>query len=444
MDVKIKNKVTPYISTDIVSKNTEPYIDDDVVLKVENLSKKFCRNLKRSMYYGIIDIMRSMFSIRYKSDKLRKDEFWALDDVSFELKKGEVLGIIGENGSGKSTLLRLITGIFPPDKGRIICKGRVGSLIAVGAGFHPHMTGRENIYLNGTILGMTKKEIDEKFDEIVEFADIGEFIDAPVSTYSSGMYVRLAFAIAIFSKCDILLIDEVISVGDISFRNKSMRKLAELRQNAKGTIFISHNLDQIRVLCDRVIILDKGRIIFQGSTNEGVIQYENLSKQKRIENVSRDNKIEYRKRLKDGDRVFVEKVGLIKQNGPIDQLEAHDPLNVFMDFKVNENNCELYFVLSILNESKNVDCIFIKTNDYKPKEKIKFVPGSYRVVFKINNHHLGPGVYFLNYAIADSSTYEIYDHGLTDICFSVISNNKFERGIINVDYEYDINKKDEV
>jgi lipopolysaccharide transport system ATP-binding protein len=247
-------------------------LEDDVLIKVENLSKKFCRKLKKSMYYGAVDSIKSMLGIPLKTGYLRQEEFWALDDINFELRKGEALGIIGVNGSGKTTLLRLLTGIFPPDKGRVVIKGRVGALIAVGAGFHPHMTGRENIYLNGTILGMARKEIDEKIDEIIDFADIGDFLEAPVSTYSSGMRVRLGFAIAMHCEPDILLIDEILSVGDLSFRNKSMRKMAEFREKANGLIFISHNLEQVRVLCKNVIVLDKGRIVYYGPTHNGLVQ----------------------------------------------------------------------------------------------------------------------------------------------------------------------------
>jgi lipopolysaccharide transport system ATP-binding protein len=257
-------------------KKTDIVMSDDVVLRVENLSKKFCRTLKRSMYYGTIDIARSMIGIPFDTANLRKDEFWALDDISFELKKGETLGIIGVNGSGKSTLLRLITGIFPPDKGKIICRGRVGALIAVGAGFHPHMTGRENIYLNGTILGMSRKEIDLKIDEIIEFAEIGEFIDSPVNNYSSGMRVRLGFAIAVHCEPDILLVDEILSVGDISFRKKSMDKMESIRKNA-SVIFISHNLYQIERICSRALLLKSGKIVFQGKTNEVINQYYNTT-----------------------------------------------------------------------------------------------------------------------------------------------------------------------
>ncbi len=245
----------------------------DTVLKVEGLYKKFTRDLKRSMLYGTSDMLRSMAGLK-PNNKLRKSEFWALQDINFELKRGETLGIIGANGSGKSTLLRVINGIFPPDKGLIEVKGRIGALIAVGAGFHPHMTGRENIYLNGTLLGMSKAEIKKKFDEIVDFAEIGDFLEAPVATYSSGMRVRLGFAIAVNINPDVLLVDEVLAVGDASFQKKSAEKLNEMQQNV-SVIFISHNMRHIYRICDKVIWLNKGINNASGTPDEIVNSYLN-------------------------------------------------------------------------------------------------------------------------------------------------------------------------
>ena len=173
---------------------------DDVVLKLESVSKRFCKSLKRSMLYGVQDIARDLFHVRQPNTLLRQDEFWALDNVSFKLRRGECLGIIGSNGAGKSTLLKMLSGIILPDKGAIEIYGRVGALIELGAGFHPMLTGRENIYINGSILGLSKKEIDKKFESIVDFAKLKEFIDTPVKFYSSGMYVRLGYAVAAHPK----------------------------------------------------------------------------------------------------------------------------------------------------------------------------------------------------------------------------------------------------
>lgn len=263
----------------------------DTLIKVENLSKKFCKSMKRSMYYGSVDILRSMLGISYPTETLRKGEFWALKDINFELKRGETLGLIGMNGSGKSTLLRMLSGIFPPDKGKITINGSVGSLIAVGAGFHPHMSGRENIYLNGTILGMSRKEIKRKFDEIVDFAEIEDFLDAPVSTYSSGMRVRLGFAIAVHREPDILLVDEVLAVGDARFQRKCINKLNEIQRLSTSIILVSHNMQTIEAMCMVSVLLKKGKQILHGNTRSVIPYYETDYKEE-AKLTLQDNKIE--------------------------------------------------------------------------------------------------------------------------------------------------------
>ena len=415
---------------------TNQSLEDDVVLRVENLSKKFCRTIKRSMYYGTIDIARSMMGINYDTGTLRKDEFWALDDISFELKKGETLGIIGENGSGKSTLLRLITGIFPPDKGRILFKGRIGALIAVGAGFHPHMSGRENVYLNGTILGMTKKELDERFDEIVEFADIGDFLDAPVNTYSSGMRVRLGFAIAVHCEPDILLVDEVLSVGDLAFRNKSMRKMAEYREKANALIFISHNLEQVRVLCERCIVIHQGKILFNGETHKAVVFYENITKDTRTNSANNKNSImKYHKRQSvDGDRAIFNDLYFINdKKEKIDEINIKESLNIVLEFLLNEDMEEIYFSIGFVDERGNTIFLWVKSNDGNKIQFKNIKAGRYRVTLSFPEHHLGPGVYFTNYHVLNGITGESLNHGFTDIAFSIKSDYYLERGIVSAE-----------
>ena len=249
----------------------------DTVIEVNNLSKKFCRSLKRSLYYGTLDAGRAMMGFPNRNVDLRTDEFWALDDISFTLKRGDSLGLIGANGSGKTTLLRLLSGIFPPDKGRIHIRGRVASLIAVGAGFHPHMSGAENIYLNGVLLGLSRSEIKRRFDEIVEFAEIGEFIEAPVSTYSSGMRVRLGFSIAAHTKPEILLVDEVMSVGDTRFRRKASEAMTRLlKENKTSLVLVSHNAFTVRDQCDTAILLSKGRVAFYGNVDQAYEEYHRI------------------------------------------------------------------------------------------------------------------------------------------------------------------------
>jgi lipopolysaccharide transport system ATP-binding protein len=250
---------------------------DDVLIRVEGVSKKFCRSLKQSLWYGMKDIGREMLGRTGHTDVLRPGEFWAVNDVSFELRRGECLGLIGRNGAGKTTLLKMLNGLIKPDQGRITMRGRVGALIALGAGFNPILTGRENIYVNGSVLGLTKREIDEKIEEIIDFADIREFIDCPVQSYSSGMQVRLGFAVATALNPDILLLDEVLAVGDAAFRNKCYNRIGKLRHKA-ATIFVSHTMDQVAQVCDSALVLSHGRPSFLGDLYEGIQAYEQINR----------------------------------------------------------------------------------------------------------------------------------------------------------------------
>src|SRR4051794_37523007 len=222
---------------------------DDVLVRVEGLSKKFCRSLKKSLWYGMIDMSREIVPFGRDDSgsghPLRADEFWAVNGVSFELRRGECLGLIGRNGAGKTTLLRMLNGLIKPDQGRIEMRGTVGALIALGAGFNPVLTGRENIYVNAAVLGMAKQFVDSKIDEIIDFAEIREFINSPVQTYSSGMNVRLGFAVAaILIKPDILFLDEVLAVGDIGFAIKCLNTVRRISTKS-AVVFVSHNMQQI-------------------------------------------------------------------------------------------------------------------------------------------------------------------------------------------------------
>jgi lipopolysaccharide transport system ATP-binding protein len=205
--------------------------------------------------------------------ELQEQEFWAVQGVSFQVRCGEALGVIGPNGAGKSTILKLLSGILRPNKGEIKVNGRLSALIEVGAGFHPDLTGRENIYLNGAILGMKKSEIDRKFDEIVDFSGVQEFIDTPVKRYSSGMYARLGFSVAAHVNPDILLVDEVLSVGDLQFQEKCIDKMLSLKDEGIPIVFVSHNLQSIQLLCKRAILLKVGKIIKEGSVETVLNEY---------------------------------------------------------------------------------------------------------------------------------------------------------------------------
>lgn len=248
-------------------------MDNNIAIKVDNVSKKFCKYLKDSMFYGITDIGRNLLGLSSHSEKLKKNEFWAVKDISFEIKRGATVGLIGLNGSGKTTLLKMLNGIFWPDEGKIRIKGKVGALIAVGAGFHPLLTGRENIYVNGAILGMSRMEVNKKFNSIVDFADIGDFLDSPVKHYSSGMFIRLGFAVAIHSNPDILLIDEILAVGDINFQAKCIDKLKELDNQGVTKIFVSHNLSSVELICKDTIYLTKGKLSYYGKTRDVISEF---------------------------------------------------------------------------------------------------------------------------------------------------------------------------
>ena len=248
--------------------------ETDVVISVEKVSKKFCRDLKRSLFYGVQDIATEVTGGKRKSDILRKNEFWALSNVSFQLHRGEALGLVGSNGAGKSTILRIISGLIKPDTGTVKVKGRVAPLIALGAGFNPILSGKENIYANMSILGLATAEIEKRFDEVVEFAEIADAIDAPVQTYSSGMAARLGFACAVHIEPDILLIDEVLAVGDIKFKMKCHRKLSELRKKGTAFILVTHNSHSILNICESSIYLKKGQLIASGETEKVIRKYE--------------------------------------------------------------------------------------------------------------------------------------------------------------------------
>lgn len=246
---------------------------DDTLIKVDNVSKKFCRSLKKSLWYGLQDLGRELVGRRHGGNgELRESEFWAVKDVSLEVKRGECLGLIGRNGAGKTTLLRMLNGLVKPDAGRIEMRGRVGALIALGAGFNPILTGRENVIVNATVLGMNQRELDMKFDDIVEFAELGEFIDAPVQSYSSGMQVRLGFSVASAFPVDVLLLDEVLAVGDAAFRAKCFKRIGEVLDRA-AVIFVSHNEAQVSRICDSALMLNRGKIEFMGETAEALRRY---------------------------------------------------------------------------------------------------------------------------------------------------------------------------
>lgn len=243
------------------------------IIEVNNLYKKY-RIGGKQRYYSFRDTIVNLAKSPFRQkNKLKRSEFWALKDISFKVMPGEVIGIIGRNGAGKTTLLKILSRITPPTKGEAILRGRVASLLEVGTGFHPELTGKENIYLNGAILGMKRMEINDKFDEIVEFAEISKFLDTPVKHYSSGMYMRLAFAIAAHLEPEILLVDEVLAVGDTQFQKKCLGKMKEVSKQGRTVLFVSHNMTAIQSLCSKAILLKEGEINYIGTAADTVKKY---------------------------------------------------------------------------------------------------------------------------------------------------------------------------
>jgi len=250
---------------------------EDIVLRADRVSKRY-RVGEREPYRALRDVITEMFKAPARRSRSggvhsERDLIWALDDVSFRVRRGEVLGLIGANGAGKSTLLKVLSRITEPTAGEIVIRGRVGSLLEVGTGFHPELTGRENIFLNGTILGMRRVEIVARFDEIVEFSGVERFLDTPVKRYSSGMQVRLAFAVAAHLQPEILLVDEVLAVGDAEFQQRCLGKMQDVTHEGRTVIFVSHNLAAVRSLCPRSLVLEEGHLVFDGDTPSAVERY---------------------------------------------------------------------------------------------------------------------------------------------------------------------------
>lgn len=371
--------------------------NNDIAIKVEHVSKKYCRALKHSMLYGTIDIARNAIGLSSNSHQLRKNEFWALDDISFEVKKGEILGIIGLNGSGKTTLLKLLNGIFWPDKGKITVKGKVGALIQVGAGFHPLLTGRENIYLNAAILGIGKREVNKKFDDIVNFADIGDFLDTSIKYYSSGMLVRLGFAIAVHCEPDILLVDEILAVGDLPFRLKCNKKISKIRQKGNTILLVSHNMNAIRNVCEKVIWLNNGKIKKIGDVHRICELYEEYtltSKKNNYEGMGQ--KFNYDPSVK------ITKVEFLDNNDKICttfNVGDYFKLRIHLDCRRKVKNP--IFSVGIFNQEGvalcfnrshfdgyNFDQIYKKTFADFYFNKLSFVPGKYSCTILISEKFL--------------------------------------------------------
>jgi ABC-type polysaccharide/polyol phosphate transport system ATPase subunit len=305
--------------------------NDEVLVRVEGVKKKFCRSLKKSLWYGVKDMASEVIGGKGHHEALRAGEFWAVNDVSFQLKRGECIGLIGHNGAGKTTLLKMLNGLIKPDHGQITMRGRIGALIALGAGFNPILTGRENIYVNGAVLGLTRREIDEKIEEIIDFSEIRDFIDAPVQSYSSGMAVRLGFSIATHCHPDVLLLDEVLAVGDAGFQAKCFNVLAKFRENGTAFILVSHNMHHISRHCDQVLYLKRGGIVHLGGVETGI---EHFLKDMHSQEASSSGNLTDWSRVFGSGKVMLKRATFLDNAGnPVHLIKPGDTVIVVLDYE---------------------------------------------------------------------------------------------------------------
>jgi ABC-type polysaccharide/polyol phosphate transport system ATPase subunit len=321
----------------------------------------------------------------------RRRDFWAIRDVSFEVKRGEALGIIGHNGAGKSTILKLLSNITTPTSGEITINGRLAALIEVGSGFHPELTGRENIYLNGSILGMTRKEIGRKLDDIIEFAGVRQFIDTPVKHFSSGMYVRLGFSIAAHLDPDILLLDEVLAVGDAAFQAKCIQRIKELKQAGTTIVFISHDLRAVERLCDRVLLLKQGKLLASGSAAEMIATYQSDAT---LSSLS----IESHKRSGRNEVEIISLSFFDAEGAARPVYQTRQPLIARIQFETQAPISDVVFGVIFLTADGEELCEFTTELTGEP---IALVPGRGVVEFRTEELGLLPGIYFTSVHVQD-------------------------------------------
>ena len=378
------------------------------IIKVENLGKTY-KIGKTEPYYSLRDTIAGVFDFKRKTAP--EQIFHALKGLNLEVNQGDTLGIIGRNGAGKSTLLKILSQITPPTTGKITMRGRVASLLEVGTGFHPELTGRENIYLNGAILGMTQKEIRQKFDQIVDFSEIEKFLDTPVKRYSSGMYVRLAFAVAAQLEPEILIIDEVLAVGDVKFQQKSLGKMHDIAKGGRTVIFVSHNLGAVNQLCEKAILLKNGEITCQGPSLEVTKKY--------FETGAKDETVY--KQAKNVDKVMnLRKVSIypyIENN----IIHYDEDIKILIEYEVNQpiSNALVWIDLKAI-DGLTVFCS--ADYDLHPDLREKRKPGYYKSIVTIPKKWLTTNTYSLTVGInTNGLAPEVFDHRET-IKFELIDN----------------------
>ncbi len=388
---------------------------DEIALSMEHLYKKFRKGQSHDSLRDLLPALaRGLFS-RGPAPDLQGSEFWALKDVSFQVKRGEAFGVMGHNGAGKSTLLKHLCGILKPTKGSLKVNGRLSALIEVSAGFHPDLTGRENVFLNGCILGMTKAEIRRKFDEIVEFSGLESFIDTPVKRYSSGMYTRLGFSVAAHLEPDILVIDEVLSVGDYLFQRKGVEKINSIMKAGATVIFVSHNLRAMAGLCQNSILMEHGQVLHAGPTNQVVKYY-----------LEHNAKSDARPEGKDA---VISRVQVHGQAGDDVRFEAGTRATVDVEVTGNRDLEKLSVVLELHDE--DMFLVFETSSEHLSDKSFSLSQGKvWNVSFDLKLH-LAPGTYHLSVWVYRHDIQKSYDHVFPAATLYITSEREV-RGVANL------------
>ncbi|MFT3932727.1 MAG: ABC transporter ATP-binding protein [Chitinophagaceae bacterium] len=406
------------------------------VIEVENLGKKFViDHQKKERYTALRDVIvqnikgtisgsKKFLTGNFKDTNSTKEEFWALKDLNFTINEGDRVGIIGRNGAGKSTLLKLLSRIVEPTTGRITIRGRIASLLEVGTGFHPELTGRENIFLNGAILGMSRAEIKEKFDEIVDFAEVEKFLDTPVKRYSSGMYVRLAFSVAAHLEPEILVVDEVLAVGDARFQKKCLGKLEDIsKTNGRTVLFVSHNMAAITALCNTSILLNKGVLEKNGDAREVMNHY-------LLGDIGSNAVKKWNDNYPGTSDVKLHSIAVVDKSGKIkESFFIDEEVGIRMEYTVLEDKVILWQGHNIYNsEGTNV----FDTHDVSsPYYNMPHPKGNYSSIVWIPSNLLAEGTYIVSSAIFNHIQHRIHFHEKDAIIFTIIEryNGKTARGV---------------
>ena len=367
----------------------------DFAIRAETLGKKYQIGRQSARHDSLRDALTSALTapLRNLRDIRRigsaiedADTFWAFRDVSFELRHGEVLGVIGRNGAGKSTLLKVLSRITEPSAGRAVVRGRVGSLLEVGTGFHPDLTGRENLFLNGAILGMDRAYVERRFEEIVEFAGVAKFIDTPVKRYSSGMYLRLAFAVAAHLEPDVLIVDEVLAVGDAQFQKKCLGKMSSVSKEGRTVLFVSHNLTAVRTLCTRAILLRQGQVVADASAADAVAQYVADVNQNLLEREYPDTAL-----APQNTSALIRRVAVHSERDAVsDEIDTATPLVIEIDYETKSDEAVVGFTLLVHDAENNA--VFISISNREPRFYGRpMVAGRYRTTCRIPANLLNAG-----------------------------------------------------